>query len=54
LTASNRTAPIAADSAVVAASYEEAACCKDILKRISTVSADLQHTAVEAEVRIGL
>jgi len=54
LTASNRTASIDADSAVVAASYEEAACGNDILKRISTVSADLQHTSVEAEVRIGL
>ena len=52
LTASNRTTPIGADRAVISAHNKAAAGCKNILKRIPAVSADLQHAAVEAEVRI--
>ena len=52
LTTSNRTAPISANCAVVTAGHEAPASVKDILERVSTVSAELQHTAIEAEIRI--
>jgi hypothetical protein len=52
LTTSNRTTAISADCAVIASHYEAPASCKNILKRISTVSADLQDASVEAEVRV--
>ena len=52
LTTCNRTAPIGADHAVISSHGEAPAGCKNILKRISAVSAELQHAAVEAEVRI--
>ena len=41
LTTSNRTTPVRGYSAVVAASYETTASGKNILKRISTISAEL-------------
>ena len=41
LTASNRTATIGADRAVISAHNEGAAGCKDVLKRIPTVRANL-------------
>ena len=49
---SNRTAPIGADGAVIAAHNESCRRRKDVLKRISTVSADLQHATVKAQIRI--
>ena len=53
LTTSNRTTAIGADGAVIAAHDEAPASGKNILKRISTVSAQLPSTpAVKAEVRI--
>jgi hypothetical protein len=52
LTTSNRTTAISADGAVVASDHEDPASCKNILKRFSTVSADLQDASVEAEVRV--
>jgi hypothetical protein len=48
LTTSNRTAPVGANGAVVAASYETTASGENILKCISTVEADLQHATVKA------
>jgi environmental stress-induced protein Ves len=50
----NRTTPIRGDSAVVAAGNETTARDKNILKRISTIRADFQHTAVEADIGIHL
>src|SRR5262245_41499036 len=41
LTTSNRTTSVGSNSAVVAGSYETTASGKDILKRISTISAEL-------------
>jgi hypothetical protein len=52
LTTCNRTAPIGADRAVVAASSEAAARDKNILKRISTIKANLQDATVEAQIGI--
>jgi hypothetical protein len=52
LTTSHRTTAISADGAVIASDHEEPASCKNILKRISTVSADFQDASVEAEVRV--
>jgi len=43
---------IGADSAVIAAHKKTAASGKNILKRISPVTAELQHAAVIAEVGI--
>ena len=43
---------IGADCAVVTAHHEAAASCKNILKGISTVSAELQYAAVETQGRI--
>ena len=47
---SNWTAAISADGAVVAAIYEAAR--GDVVKRISTVSAVLQHAAVKPEAGV--
>ncbi len=52
LTTGNRTTPISANGAVVAPHHEAATSGKDVLKRISAVNADLQHSAIEAQVRI--
>jgi hypothetical protein len=52
LTTSNRAAAISTDGAVIAADHEASASSKNILKSISTVTAELQHTAIVAEVRI--
>ena len=38
--------------AVVSAHHEAAASGKDVLECISTISAHLQHAAVEAEIRV--
>jgi hypothetical protein len=51
-TTSNRTATISADCAVVTAHHEATASGKNVLKGVSTVSAELQYAAVEAEVGV--
>jgi hypothetical protein len=53
LTTSNRTAPVAGNRAVVAAHNEATAGRKNVSKRVSTVRADLQYAAVEADIGIG-
>jgi hypothetical protein len=52
LTTSNRTAAIGANRAVVTAHEKSAARGKNILKCVSTVSAEFKHATVETEVRI--
>ncbi len=52
LTTCNRTAPIVADRAVIAATDEAATDSKHVLKRVSTVGADLQHAPVKSYVGI--
>jgi hypothetical protein len=52
LTTCNRVSTIGADGAVIAAHEEAPASDKNILKRIAPVTAELQHTAVIAEVGI--
>ena len=52
LTTSNGTTAIVSDRAVVAACDEAPAGGKNVLKCIPTISADLQHTAIEADVGI--
>ena len=52
MTASDRTAAIGADRAVVAARDESAANGKDVLKCISAVGAKFKHAPVEADVGI--
>ena len=47
-TTCNRTTTISADGAVIAAYEKASAGGKNVLKRISTVSAELQHATVEA------
>ena len=51
-TTSNRTTTISTDGAVIAPDEKGATSRKDILKRSSAVSAELQHAAVETQVRI--
>jgi len=53
LTTSNGTAAVLGNSAVVAAYNEAAAGRKNVSKRVSTVCADLQYAAVEADIGIG-
>jgi len=52
LTTSNRATAISANRAVIAPHGKGPAGRKNILKRISTISADFKHSAVEAQVRI--
>ena len=52
LTTCNRTAPIAANRAVVTANDKAAARDKNILERISTIKANLQDATVEAQIGI--
>jgi hypothetical protein len=52
LTTGDRTTTIRADRAVVATHQEAPASGKNILKRIPTIRADLQHATVETEVWI--
>jgi hypothetical protein len=52
LTTSNRATPIGADCPVITSHHEAPSKRKNILKRISTVRANLQHAAVEAKVRV--
>jgi hypothetical protein len=52
LTTCNRTTPVGADRAIITSHSKAPAGGKNILKRISAVSAELQHAAVEAEVGI--
>jgi len=51
-TTCNRTTTISTDGAVIAPDEKAAASCKNILKGSSTVSAQLEHAAVETQVRI--
>jgi len=51
-TTCNRTTTIRTDGAIIAPDEKAAACHKDILKGSSAVSAELQHAAVETQVRI--
>lgn len=46
----NWTTPIAADGTVVAAHQKSAG--RHVLKRIATVTAELQHATIEAQIRI--
>ena len=48
LTTCNRTTPVSADRPIIATHNEAATDDKNILKCVSTVSADLQHTTVKA------
>ena len=52
LTASNRTAPIGADSTVITTRDEAAANGKNVLECISTVSAHLEYASIEPNVWI--
>jgi hypothetical protein len=52
LTTCNRAAAISANGAVIPAHDEAPASGKNILKRVSTVTAHLQHAAVVAEIGI--
>jgi hypothetical protein len=52
VTTRNRAPTIGADGAVIAAHKEAAASGKNILKRISPVTAELEHAAVIPEVGI--
>jgi hypothetical protein len=51
-TTGNRTTPIRANCAVVTAHHEATANGKNVLECVSAISAELQHPAVETEVRI--
>jgi hypothetical protein len=51
-TTCDRTTTISADSAVITPHEKASACDKNVLKRISTISAELQHAAVKPESRI--
>ncbi|MGC1093918.1 MAG: hypothetical protein WA905_14390 [Pseudolabrys sp.] len=51
-TTCDRTTTISADGAVIAPYEKTSASDKNVLKRISTISAELQHAAVEPESRI--
>lgn len=51
---SNGAAAISANRAVIAAHKEPAAGSKNVLKRISAVSAELQHATVETDIRINV
>jgi hypothetical protein len=51
-TTCDRTTTISADGAVIAPHEKASAGGKNILKRISTISAELQHATVEPESRI--
>jgi hypothetical protein len=42
------------DSTIMTAHHKAAASGKDVLKRISTIGAELQHAPVEADVGIDL
>lgn len=53
LSTCNRTATVLGNRAVVAARDEATAGCKNVLERVSTVRADLQHGPVEADIGIG-
>jgi hypothetical protein len=50
LPACNRTAPITADCTVITTHDEAAANGKNVLKRIPTVSAHLQHASIEPHI----
>ena len=52
LTTGYGAATIGCNRAVVSAHREAATNGKDVLKCISTISAHLQHAAVEAEIRV--
>lgn len=52
LTTCNWATSIGTNSAAIAAHGEAATCIKDVPECIPTVSADLQHTAVKAQIRI--
>lgn len=54
LTTGNRTGPISSDSTIVAAHNKAAAGGENVLKCISTVSAELKHTTVEPDSGIDL
>lgn len=54
LTPRNWAATIIADRAIIASQHEGPAGCKNILKRVSTVSAEFQYAAVEAQVWISI
>jgi hypothetical protein len=49
----NGTTPISGDSAVVAAHYKAAPVSKNVLERIATVGAELDHATVEPHIGIG-
>ena len=51
-TTGNGAAPVGGDRAVIAAQQKAAACRQDILKRISTITAELQHAAIETEIGV--
>jgi hypothetical protein len=53
-TTGNRTATISADSAVITAHQKATAGGNNVLKGVSTVSAELQYATVEPEVGIRL
>ena len=52
LTTSDRTAAICSDGAVISAHYKAAASGDNVLERVSTVSAQLQHSAIVADILI--
>ena len=52
LTTGNGAAPIGGDDAVIAAQQKAAAYRKNILKRISTITAELQHATIETEIGV--
>jgi hypothetical protein len=51
-TTGNRTTAIGADCAVITAHQEATASGNNVLKGVSTVSAKLQYTAIEAQVGV--
>jgi hypothetical protein len=52
LAIANRTAPISADCTIITTHDEAAAGGQNVLKRVSTVKANLQHATVETQVGI--
>src|SRR5882724_11710742 len=52
LTTSNGATAISADRAVIASHAKAPASCKNVLKRVSAVSAHLQHTAIKSQAGI--
>ena len=54
LTTCNWATSIGTNRAVITAHGEAATCVKDVLKRIATIKADLQHAAVKAKIGIHL